>query len=146
MKITPNNIKQNIQPPFVSFFPETHSPRRPLALHVVVKVLSHVWLFATLWTTARLLRPWDSPGKSTVAFLLLPFPFPGDLPHPGIKPPSPALQADTLLSEPPAPPFARGWVNIKTTFPSLLCSSLWSCDKTLANEAPDTGINAIFRS
>ena len=29
----------------------------------------------------------------------LPFPFPGDLPDPGIKPGSPALQADSLLSE-----------------------------------------------
>ena len=31
----------------------------------------------------------------------LPFPPPGDLPDPGIKPESPALQADTLPSEPP---------------------------------------------
>ena len=31
----------------------------------------------------------------------LPFPFPGDLPDPGIKPRSPALQADALSSEPP---------------------------------------------
>ena len=31
----------------------------------------------------------------------LPFPSPGDLPDPGIKPGSPALQADTLPSEPP---------------------------------------------
>ena len=31
----------------------------------------------------------------------LPFPSPGDLPNPGIKPGSPALQAVTLLSEPP---------------------------------------------
>ena len=31
----------------------------------------------------------------------LPFPSPGDLPNPGIKPGSPALQADALLSEPP---------------------------------------------
>ena len=31
----------------------------------------------------------------------LPFPTPGDLPDPGIKPGSPALQADSLLSEPP---------------------------------------------
>ena len=29
------------------------------------------------------------------------FPSPGDLPNPGIKPGSPALQADSLLSEPP---------------------------------------------
>ena len=32
---------------------------------------------------------------------VLPFPSPGDLPNPGIKPGSPALQADSLLSEPP---------------------------------------------
>ena len=31
----------------------------------------------------------------------LPFPSPGDLPHPEIKPRSPALQADFLSSEPP---------------------------------------------
>ena len=34
----------------------------------------------------------------------LPFPSPGDLPNPGIEPGSPALQADTLLSEPPGKP------------------------------------------
>ena len=34
----------------------------------------------------------------------LPFPSPGDLPDPGIKPRSPALQADTLPSEPPGKP------------------------------------------
>ena len=31
----------------------------------------------------------------------LPFPSPGDLPYPGIKPGSPAVQADALPSEPP---------------------------------------------
>ena len=31
----------------------------------------------------------------------LPFPSPGDLPNPGIEPQSPALQADSLPSEPP---------------------------------------------
>jgi len=31
----------------------------------------------------------------------LPFPSPGDLPNPGIKPGSPALQAYSLPSEPP---------------------------------------------
>ena len=34
----------------------------------------------------------------------LPFPSPGDLPDPGIEPRSPALEADTLTSEPPAKP------------------------------------------
>ena len=41
-----------------------------------------------------------SPGKNTgVAF-----PSPGDLPHPGIEPKSPALQAGSLPSEPPGKP------------------------------------------
>ena len=34
----------------------------------------------------------------------VPFPSPGDLPDPGIEPRSPALQADTLTSEPPGKP------------------------------------------
>ena len=34
----------------------------------------------------------------------LSFSFPGDLPDPGIEPRSPALQADTLTSEPPGKP------------------------------------------
>ena len=33
-----------------------------------------------------------------------PFPSPGDLPHPGIKPRSPTLQADSLQAEPPGKP------------------------------------------
>ena len=34
----------------------------------------------------------------------LPFPSPGDLPNPGIKPGSPALQVDSLPFEPPGKP------------------------------------------
>ena len=34
----------------------------------------------------------------------MPFPFPGDLPDPGIEPRSPALQADSLPSESPGKP------------------------------------------
>ena len=37
----------------------------------------------------------------------LPFPFPGDLPNPGVKPGSPALQADSLASESPGKPKYR---------------------------------------
>ena len=35
----------------------------------------------------------------------LPFPSPGDLPDPGMQPGTPALQADSLPSEPPGKPF-----------------------------------------
>ena len=38
----------------------------------------------------------------------LPFPPPGDLPNPGIKPRSPALQASSLPPELPGKPFASG--------------------------------------
>ena len=51
---------------------------------------------------ARLLSPWNSPDKNTGAGL--PFPSPGDLPDPGLEPESPALQADSLPSEPPGKP------------------------------------------
>ena len=51
-----------------------------------------------LWP-ARLFCPWNSPSKNTRvgSHSLLQ----GDLPDPGIKPESPTLQADSLLSEPP---------------------------------------------
>ena len=35
----------------------------------------------------------------------LPLPSPGDLPDPGVEPVSPALQADSLPSEPPGRPY-----------------------------------------
>ena len=37
-----------------------------------------------------------------------PFPSPGDLPNPGIKPRSPALQADSLPAKPPGKPKKTG--------------------------------------
>ena len=40
----------------------------------------------------------------------LPFPSPGDLPDPGIKPWPHALQADALTSEPPGKPMYLKWV------------------------------------
>ena len=48
----------------------------------------------------------------------LPFPSPGDLPDPGIEPGFPALQADSLPSEPPGKPINKLylWVIFKPTF------------------------------
>ena len=55
---------------------------------------------ATPWTVAYQAPP--SMGSSRQEYWSgLPFPSPGDLPDPGVEPGSPALQADTLLSEPP---------------------------------------------
>ena len=65
--------------------------------------LSHVWLFATPWTAAHQAPP--PMGFSRQEYWSgLPFPSPGDLPDPGIKSRSPALQADSLPSEPPGKP------------------------------------------
>ena len=65
-----------------------------------MKLLSRVWLFATPWTVAYQAPP--SMGFSRQeCWSGLPFPSPGNLPNPGIEPGSPALQADTLPSEPP---------------------------------------------
>ena len=65
-----------------------------------MKLLSRVRLFATPWTVAYQAPP--SMGFSRQeCWSGLPFPSPGDLPDPGIKPGSPVLQADALPSEPP---------------------------------------------
>ena len=64
-----------------------------------MKSLSHVWLYATLWTVAYQ-APLSMGFSKQEYWSGLPFPFPGDLSDPGIKPGSPALQADALLSEP----------------------------------------------
>ena len=65
-----------------------------------VKSLSCVRLFATPWTVAYQAPP--SMGFSRQEYWSgLPFPSSGDLPNPGIEPRFPALEADTLTSEPP---------------------------------------------
>ena len=48
----------------------------------------------------------------------LPFPSPGDLPDPGIKPRFPALQANTLPSEPPGKPQGKSLALQADTLPS----------------------------
>ena len=61
----------------------------------------------------------------------LPFPSPGDLPDPGIEPGSPALQTDSLLSEPHklslCPGSARD-VNLRSfqVFSKPFCGHAWS--------------------
>ena len=59
------------------------------------KPLSHVRLFATPWTVQSMEFSWPEHWSGSL------FPSPGDLPNPGIKPRSPAFQADSLQAEPP---------------------------------------------
>ena len=65
--------------------------------------LSHVRLFATPWTVACQAPP--SMESSRQGYWSgLPFPSPGDVPDPEIEAGSPALQVDSLPSEPPGKP------------------------------------------
>ena len=60
---------------------------------VLCLVAQLVQLFVTPWTVAYQAPP--SMGFSRQEYWIeLPFPSPGDLPDPGIKPQSPAFQAD----------------------------------------------------
>ena len=70
---------------------------------VAVSLLSLHLTLATPWTVAR-------QAPLSVGFFRqeywsgLPFPSPGDLPHPGIEPTPPELQVDSLPSEPSGKP------------------------------------------
>ena len=67
-------------------------------------LLSHVRLFATPWTAARQ-APLSMGFSRQEYWSGLPCPPPGDRPNPGMEARSPALQADSLPSEPPENPW-----------------------------------------
>ena len=68
--------------------------------------LSCVQLFATPWTVGH--QALLSMGFSWQEYWSrLPFPTPGDLPDLGIEPESPALQADSIPTEPPGKPLCQ---------------------------------------
>ena len=62
-----------------------------------------------------------------------PFPSPEDIPDPGIEPESPALQADSLLSEPPGKPLLLLKAAMSTYLPAFPDFTHLS-DTTLGNE------------
>ena len=83
----------------------------PFSIYHKVKSLSPVRLFATPLTVAYQAPP--SIGFSRQEYWSgLPFPFPGDLPNPGIEPGSPTLEADALTSEPPGKPLRMACIQM----------------------------------
>ena len=50
----------------------------------------------------------------------LPFPSPGNLPNPGIKPTSPELQVDSFTTEPPGKPLGRDTGSFNIILASLV--------------------------
>ena len=61
-------------------------------------------LFTSLTYSVKCQAPLSMEFSRQEYWSGLPFPSPGDLPNSGIEPGSPALQADTLPSEPPRKP------------------------------------------
>ena len=85
-------------------------------------VLSHlVWFFPTPWTVAHQALLFLGFSRQE-HWSRLPCPPPRDLPNPGIEPRSPALQADSLSSEPPG----KSSVIIQFSSVAQLCLTL--CD------------------
>ena len=79
------------------------SEAKLLCEHMHVCMLHCILLFATLWTVVQQ-GPLFMEFPRQEYWSGLSFPPPGDLPHPGIESWSPALQADSLPSEPPGKP------------------------------------------
>ena len=80
--------------------PRVPKKRLPLGAFSLVSEVKVTQTCLTLQPT-RLLCPWDSPGQESCSGEPVPSP---DLPDLGIKPRSPALQADSLQSEPRGKP------------------------------------------
>ena len=88
-----------------------------------MKSLSRVQLFVTPWTVAH--QAPTSMGFSRQEYWSgSPFPTPGDLPNPGIKPRTPTLQADSLPSEPPGKPSPLLMQEQNEEVSASFCSSL----------------------
>ena len=96
-----------------------------------MKSLSCVGLFATPWIVAYQ-APLSIGFSSQGYWSGLPFPSPGDLPNPGIKPWSPTLPADALPFEPPGKVDKGNHQICPRTWPGgstlkLMQSTLFSC-------------------
>ena len=74
-----------------------------LSPSAVLRRFSHVRFFPTSWTVAHQ-APLSMGFSRQEYWSGLLFTSPGDLLDPGVEPESPALKADSLLSEPPGKP------------------------------------------
>ena len=86
--------------------------------------LSRVLLFVTPWTVAHQ-APLSMGFPRQEYWSALPFPTLRDLPNPGIKAGSPALQADSLPSEPPGKSAYTHCVHAKSAV-LYLTRTLWT--------------------
>ena len=101
---------------FLSFSSPSLSASLSFSLSFV-KVLLVSDSIAAPWTVAHQV-PLFTEFSSQAHWNGMPFPSPRDLPGPGIEPGSPALQADSLPSEPPGKPSFIDAVSKVTIFSS----------------------------
>ena len=90
-----------------------------------VSMLSHVWLFATRLDFVALQAPLSVGFSRQEYWSGLPWPPPGDLPSPGIKPASPTLAGGFFTTVPPGKPrlvdfYFVFWVIVQYYFILLL--------------------------
>ena len=117
----------------------SHMKRCSVSLMIVLwaQSLSCVQLSATLWT-ASYQAPLSMGFFRQEYWSELPFPSPEDLPDPGIKPTSPvapALQADSISTEPPGKPsLMTRQMQIKTIMRHYLIPSKWPSSKSTKNK------------
>ncbi|KAI4553548.1 hypothetical protein MJT46_015728 [Ovis ammon polii x Ovis aries] len=105
-----------------SSFPRCSGARPGKTASTGLLALTYVTQPAECWREMELVRRVARCSKQGY-WSGQPFPSPGDLPDPGVESGSPALQADSVLSEPPGKPFEKNqsWSNntectILTTF------------------------------
>ena len=105
--VKPPTLKPQVFNQRISFY-FFYVPRHPFFgfkckcyfLFNLTYLLSHVWLVATPWTTARQ-APLSMELSRQEYWSGWPCPSPGDLPDPGIEPTSPALADRSFITEPP---------------------------------------------
>ena len=97
---------------------------------VKVLVAQSVQLFVTSWTVA-LQAPLSVEFSRQEYWNGWPFPSPGNLPDPGIESRSPALQADSLWSEPPG-----------TLWGFDISACTWSAERTYKGKEPTVLLKA----
>ena len=94
------------------------------------QLLSHVWLFAIQWTAACQ-SPLSMGFFRQEYWSGLPFPSPGDLPNPGIKPEalaSPALAGGFITTSTTwEAPSVKGVFVCARTSHSVMSNSVWPC-------------------
>ena len=102
-----------------------------------MKSLRRVQLLATPWTAAHVAykAPLSMEFSRQEYWSGLPFPSPGYLPYPGIKPRSPTLRADALPSEPSGKPITE----VLNGFPHSSVDKESACSAGNLRSVPGSG-------